>query len=78
MSAAQTPDMAPEPQISLEDIRHKALKIRSDISEEVQEQVTTRGNQIVLAGVVAVVAVISIAYFVGMRAGRRALESQVY
>jgi len=78
MSAAQTPDLAPEPQISLEDIRHKALKIRSDISDEVQEQVTSRGNQIVIAGVVAVVAVISIAYFVGMRAGRRALEQQVY
>lgn len=78
MSAAQTPEVAPEPEITLEDIRHKALKIRSDISEEVQAQVTSRGNQIVIVGVVAVVAVISIAYLVGMRAGRRALESQVY
>lgn len=71
-SAPVPPTGVPVEQISLEDLRHKALKIREDISEEVHEQVMERGNQMVLVGVLAVVAVVSIAYYFGTRAGLRA------
>jgi len=70
------PTNDPVEKISLEDLRHKALKIRTDIEDEVQVQVNERRNQIVLVGVVAVVAVVSIAYLAGTLAGRRAIESQ--
>ena len=74
MSEATTAISAIDRPITLDDIRHKALKIRSDIEEEVTEQVSTRGVQIVAVGVVAVFAVIGIAYFLGTRAGRMAAE----
>jgi hypothetical protein len=62
-----------EGQITLDDLRHKALAIREDVRTEVREQVADRRNQIVLIGVLAVVAALSLAYYVGSRAGRRAI-----
>ena len=62
-------DAAP---ITLDDIRHKALRIREEVREEVTEQVTSRGAQMVAIGVIAVVAVIGLAYFMGSQAGRHA------
>jgi len=64
----------PAAPITLEDLRHKALKIREDVVDEAKTTVAERGTQVVLIGVVALVAVISVAYFVGTRAGRRAAE----
>lgn len=64
----------PDAPITLDDLRHKALKIREDVVDEAKMQVADRGTQIVIVGVVAVVAVISLAYFVGTLAGRRAAE----
>jgi hypothetical protein len=61
--------------ISLEDLRHKALTIRGEVADETKMLVAERGTQIVLGAVVAVIAVISLAYFFGSRAGRRAAES---
>jgi hypothetical protein len=75
MSEPSTVPQAAGP-ITLDDLRHKATRIREEVKEEVQTQVLDRRNQIVLVGVVAVVAVISLAYFVGSRSGRRALEAQ--
>jgi hypothetical protein len=74
--SAQTPAVAGA--ITLEDLRHKALKIREDVADEAKAAVAERGTQMVLVGVVAVLAVISIAYFVGTRAGRRAAEPLGY
>ena len=67
-----------EAPITLDDLRHKAMAIRDEVKDEVREQVTERRNQIIVIGVVAVVAVISIAYFAGSMAGRRATETQRY
>jgi hypothetical protein len=64
---------AADGQITLDDLRHKALAIREDVRTEVREQVADRRNQIVLIGVLAVVAALSLAYYVGSRAGRRAI-----
>jgi len=65
---------APETPITLDDIRHKALAIRSEVQDEVRTQVVDRRNQIVLVGAVVLLAVVGIAYFAGSRAGRRAAE----
>ncbi len=64
----------PAAPITLEDLRHKALRIREEVVDEAKATVADRGTQIVVIGVVAVLAVISIAYFVGTQAGRRAVE----
>jgi hypothetical protein len=78
MSESSALIAASEAPITLEDLRHKAMAIREEVKVEVREQVTTRRNQIVVVGVVAVIAVISIAYFAGSMAGRRATETQTY
>lgn len=66
--------VVPVAPITLDDIRHKALRIRDEVAEEAREQVSERRGQIVVVGVVAVVAVLSLAYYVGTRAGRAACE----
>ncbi len=73
MSRSSEPAVLAEP-ITLEDLRHKALKIREDVVDEAKATIADRGTQMVVIGIVAVVAVISLAYFVGTRAGRRAVE----
>ena len=65
----------PSAPINLEDLRHKALAIREDVTDEVRMLADERGTQIVIGAVVVVVAVISLAYYFGSRAGRRAVES---
>lgn len=60
----------PAAPIKLEDLRHKALHIRDDVADEARSQMTERGTQIVLVGVVAIVVAVSFAYYVGTRAGR--------
>jgi hypothetical protein len=64
----------PSAPITLDDLRHKALKIREDVVDEAKAQVADRGRQIVIVAVVAVVAVISLAYLAGTLDGRRAVE----
>lgn len=68
-----TPPEVPAAPITLDDLRHKALRIRDDVTDEVHAQIDERRNQIVLVGVVALVAALSVAYLVGTRAGRRAV-----
>ena len=67
----ETPDTLPVELITLDDIRHKALAIRADVEDEVQARVIERRNQLVVVGVVAVLAVVGIAYLAGSFAGRR-------
>jgi hypothetical protein len=60
--------------ITLDDLRHKALHIRDEVKDEVSGRVNERRNQILVVGVVAVVAIVGLAYLAGTRAGRRAAE----
>jgi hypothetical protein len=60
--------------ITLDDIRHKALHIRDEVKDEIYDRTRDRRAQMVAVGVVAVVAVIGIAYMFGSMAGRRAAK----
>jgi len=73
--AVTAPAEAP---ITLDDLRHKALRIRAEVRDEIDEQVNDRRNQIILVGVVAIFAVAGIAYLAGTIAGRRAAEPVQY
>jgi hypothetical protein len=64
--------------ITLAQIRGKALAIRDEVKDEVSDVVRERRNQIVAAGVVAVVVVVGLAYLVGSRAGRRSVPPHRY
>jgi hypothetical protein len=61
----------PDP-ISLDDLRHKALAIKQELRDEVDTQIVSRRNQLVVAGIVVVALGFGIAYFLGSRAGRAA------
>jgi hypothetical protein len=76
MSKQTDTGAVPAAPISLEDLRHKALAIREDVTDEAKMLADERGTQIVIGAVVAVIAVISLAYHFGSRAGRRAVESR--
>jgi hypothetical protein len=69
---------APGVPITLDDIRHKALRIRTEVRDEVAEQVSDRRAQMIGVAVVAVVAVVGIAYLFGSMAGRRAAQPPLY
>lgn len=68
---SEKPVAVAEPVITLDDLRHKALRIREDVEDEARDVAARRGTQVVVAGVVVVLAVISVAYMVGTMAGRR-------
>ena len=74
MSDPSRPVVLAEAPITLDDIRHKALRIRDEVTEEIDVQVNDRRNQIIVVGVVAIVAVVGLAYLAGSIAGRRASE----
>lgn len=57
--------------ISLDDVKHKALALRNEVSDEVRRELDDRGTQIVIIGAAVLVAVIGIAYFAGVRAAHR-------
>jgi hypothetical protein len=72
----QTPPAAPSSgPITLDDLRHKALAIRAEVQEEVREQVTEKRTRLVTVAAIALVAIVSLAYLAGSRAGRRAGET---
>lgn len=60
--------------ITLDDLRHKALRLRTDVKDEVDRQVESRRNQFIVAGIVLVAVGFGVAYFIGSRAGRAAAE----
>ncbi|HEY5468640.1 MAG TPA: hypothetical protein VIK85_06065 [Coriobacteriia bacterium] len=68
---SENPVVPADAAITLDQIRGKALAIRDEVKQEISDQVSDRRNQLVAAGVVAIVVVVGIAYLVGSRAGRR-------
>jgi len=74
---AATPDI-PSEAITLAEIRGRALAIRDEVKQEITDCVEDRRNQLIAAGVVAVVVVIGVAYLVGSRAGRRAAGPRLH
>jgi len=68
---SENPIVPADAAITLDQIRGKALAIRDEVKQEISDQVSDRRNQLVAAGVVAIVVVVGIAYLVGSRAGRR-------
>lgn len=74
MSERGIPTAGPADPITLDDLRHKALAIRREVVDEVDEQVSSRRNQLIVAGIVVVAVGFGIAYFLGSRAGRTAAE----
>lgn len=53
--------------ITVEDLRHKALHIKDMTQAEAKLLMDERSSQMVLVGVVAVLAMVSIAYYLGTR-----------
>ena len=53
--------------ITVDDLRHKALHIRDLAETEARQLVDERRTQIVVVGVIAIVAAVSIAYYLGSR-----------
>jgi hypothetical protein len=74
MTPTPAPEARPAETISLDDLRHKALAIKQDVRDEVDLQVSSRRNQLILAGIVVVAVGFGIAYYLGSRAGRAAAQ----
>jgi hypothetical protein len=55
------------PKLTVDDVRHHAEEVRDLAKRDAERVVTDQRTQLILAGVVAVAAVVSIAYFVGSR-----------
>lgn len=73
MSAdAKSPVPAPGHEITLDDLRHKALAIRDDVTDEAKKLAQERRSQTILVGVAVVALAIGLAYYVGSRAGASA------
>ena len=69
------PDIGAEKpeEITLDDLRHKALRMREDVRDETRELIAERRVQLVTGAIVGVLVVVSVAYFVGMGMGRRSV-----
>lgn len=55
------------PPITVDDLKRKALHIKDMAERETREIAHERGSQIVLVGALAVLAAVSIAYYLGTR-----------
>ncbi|MDO8964288.1 MAG: hypothetical protein Q7W30_07350 [Coriobacteriia bacterium] len=72
--------MTPEPTgppvdpITLDDLRHKAMRIRDEVKGETKRVVDQRRTQLMLAGVVVIAVAFGVAYFMGTRSGRASVE----
>jgi hypothetical protein len=55
------------PDITIDDLRNKALHIRDMTEAEARHIASERATQMVAVGVVAVLVVVSLAYFLGTR-----------
>jgi hypothetical protein len=60
-------DTAPETTITVEDIKHKALKIRDLAESEARSLVEDQGAKLVAVAVVGVLVAVSLAYYLGTR-----------
>lgn len=59
-----------ERRLTVDDVRHHAEEVRDLALSEAKRVRDEQGTRIVLIGAIAVVGVISIAYYLGTRAGR--------
>jgi hypothetical protein len=57
--------------ITVDDLRHQAEKIRDIAKDDARQVLEQDISTYVIAGVVAVIVVVSFAYFLGSRAARR-------
>lgn len=53
--------------ITIDDLKHKALHIKDMAEVEVRSLAEERATKVIVIGVVALVAVVSIAYYLGTR-----------
>jgi hypothetical protein len=58
--------------ITLDDLRHKALAIRDTATDEARRLAQTNTTRIVIASAVVCAVALSLAYYMGTRAARRA------
>jgi hypothetical protein len=72
-SPAAEVTVGPPEKISLDDIRHKALRIREDVRQEARDLVADRTAQLITGAIVGVLALVSLAFFFGTRVGRRSV-----
>jgi hypothetical protein len=77
--------MSPEPtppkpasemptELTLDDLRHKALAVRDTATDEVRRVVGTNRARIVIGSAVVCAVALSVAFYLGTRAARRAAE----
>ena len=59
--------LATAPAITVDDLKHKAIHIKDMTEAEVRAVAEERMTQMVVIGVVAVLAAVSIAYYLGAR-----------
>jgi hypothetical protein len=62
--------------ITVEDLKHKALAVRKVSTNEVKRVVGTSAVRAVLVGAAVVAVALSVAYYVGSRAGAKAAEAR--
>lgn len=55
------------PRITVDDLRDKAMRIKDMAESEVRHVASERASQMIVVGVVAVVAAVSVAYYLGSR-----------
>lgn len=67
MSDILTPRAVHAPAITVDDLRRKAVHIKDMTEVEVRQLTDERMTQIVLVGAVALLAAVSIAYYLGTR-----------
>jgi len=65
----------PAERITVDDLKHKALAIQQVATEEVKRVTGTSALRAVLVGAAVVAVALSVAYYVGSRAGARAAEA---
>lgn len=75
-AASSTTTLAlPEERITVDDLRHKALAVQKVATDEVKRVTGTSALRAVLVGAAVVAVALSVAYYVGSRAGAKAAET---
>lgn len=73
MTSVLDPDQGlPEQPLTTDDLRHKALAIRDVARDEARQVLEDNTARIVLAAALLGAVVLSVSYYMGTRAGRRA------
>lgn len=65
----------PEERITIDDLKHKALAVQKVSTDEVKRVAGTSAVRAVLVGAAVVAIALSVAYYVGSRAGAKAAEA---